>query len=109
MQREEQRNKQQNGCIEPERNSPVSSALSISCLEENVEAETQQLNTETEEQETDKLLKKDHNESVEDNVRQRKGSNRKEGECSLFETGIFKCSFHQIKLSYYTNKHFCEN
>lgn len=62
---ERDRNKQ-NGCSEGER------------LESNVETDAQQ-NADTEEEETDKLLKRDHNDVVEDAVKQRKGSNKKEG------------------------------
>jgi hypothetical protein len=49
------------------------------CLESTIESESQQ-NADIEEEETDKLLKKDHNDSVEEALRQRKGSQKKEGE-----------------------------
>ncbi|KAI6179531.1 Protein lin-10 [Aphelenchoides besseyi] len=67
QQREQQRNKQlldgQNGSLAE--SDPIPSTA-------------QQPVDETEEEETDKLLKKDPNEAVEEAVRQRKGSNKKE-------------------------------
>ncbi|KAI6222022.1 Protein lin-10 [Aphelenchoides besseyi] len=67
QQREQQRNKQllegQNGSLTE--SDPIPSTA-------------QQPVDETEEEETDKLLKKDPNEAVEEAVRQRKGSNKKE-------------------------------
>lgn len=60
-----------------------------------------------EEEETDKLLKKNHNEAVEEAVRQRKGSNKKEGKLlCIFRNGpvlakVFFCLFVS------TNPSFC--
>jgi hypothetical protein len=60
-----------------------------------------------EEEETDKLLKKDHNAAIEEAVRQqRKGSSKKEGKISVhFSIWVFSNQWFCCSVS--TNSFFC--